>query len=327
MTATLPPAEPSVVTVAGRRSARSYATVSVFGVATVCLVAVGSMSTGFLSLSNFQAIIQAASITGIAAIGISFITISGNAVSVSTEATALVASYIFADLVVRDVNPWLVAVIGIAAGLGIGVVQGLIVAVGCNPIITTLAASGLLIGLVYWATNARATTIHQHAARTLGGSRIAGVSSQTIVFVVLAVVATLVLVKHRWGRAVLLMGSNRLAAEASGIRFGPLTVAVFGIAGSAAALAGILETSQFLQATTQTFTTLTFAAVAAVFVGGVGVTGGRGTPAGAALGAVFIALLTSVMQFRNYSLGVQSLAIGALIGAVLALQALVRGNG
>jgi ribose transport system permease protein len=324
MTELLPRTEKGTEKALWWRPAKSYATALVFGVATVGLIALGATNTGFVSLSNFQNIIQAASITGIAAIGVSFITISGNAVSVSTGPIAVVTSYIFAENATNGANPWLVAGLAIAGGLAIGLAQGIIVAIGCNPIITTLAAAGLLTGVIDWATNGATITIHEAAASTLGSSRFAGVSSQTVVFVGLAVVATVVLVKHRWGRAAVLMGANRRTAEASGVRFGRMTVAVFGIAGATAALAAVLQTSQFGQAATTNFSGLTFAAVAAVFVGGVQVTGGRGAPVGAALGAVFIALLTSVMQFFNYSLGIQSLFIGILIAVVLGLQALLK---
>lgn len=289
-------------------------------VVVVALVVAGLRTPHFFTWDNAQTILRAAAIVGIAAVGMSFVTITGNFISLATGGTAVLAAVVFGLLSQHGmpVVPTVLCTLAVAAVLG--GVQGVFVGLGFNPIITTLGAGGILMGVASWMTNLHSVVIHDSAALSIGRSAVAGVPSATIVFVALAVIGTIFRLKHRYGRLMALVGTSKPAAEATGLRPARVAIVAFGLASLCAALASVLQTSQFGQANTQSFPSLTFDVIAAVLVGGIPVAGGRGTPAGAALGAVVIALISNIMLLHGYSFGTRTFVQGVLVAVAIAVS-------
>jgi simple sugar transport system permease protein/ribose transport system permease protein len=136
-------------------------------------------------------------------------------------------------------------------------------------------------------------------------------------FVILVVVTMIVLSKTTFGRRVMLMGTNRHAARASGLRVSSATVVAFMIASAGAAVCGIFLVSQVSQAKTTNFDGFTIDTVAAVLVGGTAIQGGEGSTLRTALGAVFIALLQNYMLISSFSYGVRLAVEGAVVGVAV----------
>jgi simple sugar transport system permease protein/ribose transport system permease protein len=285
----------------------------VTGLVFVLLIAGGISESAFLTVDNMLTVIRAASITGIVAIGMTFITLSGNFVSLSVEQTAIISAILFA-LALRADWPWPVAVVVVLlAAAATGILQGGIVALGMNPIVTTLGAGAALFGLANVIVSNKTIQNGTRSAEWIGRARPLGIPTQSIAFVLLAVVGTIVLAKTRFGREVALTGANRAAAKASGINLVKVTIAAFTISAATAGLAGIFVVAQIGQAKTTMFSNLTIDAVAAVLVGGTAIQGGEGSPARTALGAVFIALLLDFMLIRGDEFGVRHLVQGVVV--------------
>ncbi len=100
-------------------------------------------TTGFLTWSNFKAILTAAAFTGIIAVGLTVIVLSGNLFSLALGETAAVSAMFF--LYALRIDLGVAIVLTLLLGLAIGAVQGFAVgAWGANPIIVTIGAAGLL---------------------------------------------------------------------------------------------------------------------------------------------------------------------------------------
>jgi simple sugar transport system permease protein/ribose transport system permease protein len=129
----------------------------------------------------------------------------------------------------------------------------------------------------------------------------------------------IVLAKTRYGRETQLVGANREAARASGLRVGFTIAMAFVISAVMAGVCGIIVASQFGQGTTNQFPGFNIDVIAAVLVGGTAVQGGDGSALRTAVGALSIALLQNLMVLRDYSFGVRTLVVGAavLVGAVI----------
>lgn len=305
-------------------SRRQQVTAIAVGLVVVGLLVVGFRTPGFLTASNGIAIVRAASITGIAAVGISFVTAAGNLVPLSTQGMATMASVIYAMLVVRSVHWTLAVLVVLVLVAALGLLEGSIVSLGVNPIVTTLASGAALAGFAAVLTGLQTIHLRVEAAHWMGRARFLGIPSQSVVFVLLATATTILFLRTRFGRELRLVGSNRLTAAASGLRPRLVATVTFGVAAVAAGLAGLLHTAQMGQANAVQFGTLTFNAIAAVLVGGVAIEGGRGTPAGAAVGAIFISLLGNLMFLRGSSVGVQLSVQGFVV--VIAVVLLMRRN-
>ena len=280
------------------------------------LILIGGATTpGFLTLDNFLIVIRAASITGIVALGMSYITISGNLFALSAEELAVLSACVFAWLMRAhyDLAACLVLTL-LFAGFA-GGIQGAITARGTDPIITTLAFGALFRGLASVVSNNKSILLETDAAQWLGTGRPLGIPTQSWVFVILTFVAWFVLRRARFGRELLLIGANRQAAMAAGLSVGQASLVAMTLFGLCCGIVGILAASQFGLAVANLFTGLNIDVIAAVLVGGISLRGGQGTPLQAALGAIFIALLQNYMLLHSFTSGERMLVVGCLVAA------------
>lgn len=295
-------------------SVRPWVIPVIVGVAVAGLLLIGWATTPtFVTLQNVQFIIRAAAIIGIVAVAMTFVTISGNFFSLSVGETASFTAIAFSWMVQQEWGVGVAIVLTLLLALLIGVTQGLIVAAGANPIITTLGAGAALFGLAAILTDNKTVRTLTHSAEWLGQGRPLGIPNQTWAFIALTVIAGIVLLKTPFGRRVTLVGANPSAATAAGIRRATVVVAVFAIAAAGASIAGIFTAAQLGQGVTDQFPELNINTIAAVLVGGAALAGGEGSMFRTALGALFIAALNNLMVIRGYSFGVRTMLVGAAV--------------
>ncbi len=293
----------------------------------------GAVNTdGFLEADNLLSIVRTAAFIGIFAVGLTFVTISGNFFLLSLEETAGLSAILFAYMLIAGWGLPL-SLLGtlVAAGL-LGAVQGAIVGRGGNPIIVTLGAAGIIFGFASWVSNNAVIIIERpHPAEWLGTGQFLDVPNVTWAFVIVAIVAELVLQFTAFGRSTYLIGASKDAARASG--FSPFwkAVQVFAISSAAAALVGILFASQLSQAQVSLFSagfgssgSLTISAIAAVMVGGTAIFGGRGAVWRTTLGAIFIAMVERMMVLRGFESGPRILFVGLAVVLSVSLYAYVQ---
>ena len=308
------------------RSTRSRGDLLVPIVSAIGLVALfvfGATATpGFLGLDNLLNIVRAAAIIGTVALGMTFITISGNFFSLSVAETAAFAAVAFAGLMRADVPIGVTIAVVLLLAIAIGVAQGAFVGRGANPIITTLGAGAVLFGLTAVITDNRTINIGSDVAEWLGRGRPIGIPNQTWLFIGLAIVGTIILSRTRLGRQIYLVGANKAAARASGLAIVAATLFAFAASAVTAALAGIMTAAQFSQGSTTQFASLTIPVVAAVLVGGTPVAGGQGSMVRTMLGAIFIALLENIMLLRGIETGWRLLLTGSIVAIAVSLYAL-----
>jgi ribose transport system permease protein len=284
--------------------------------ATGLLILIGGATTpGFLTLDNLLIVIRAASITGIVALGMSYITISGNLFALSAEELAVLSACVFAWLMRAHYDLAAGLVLTLVFAGSAGGIQGAIIARGADPIITTLAFGALFRGLASLVSNNKNILLGTDAAQWLGTGRPLGIPTQSWVFVILTIVAWFVLQRTRFGRQLLLIGANRQAAMATGFQVGQASFVALTLFGLCCGMAGISAASQFGLAVANLFTGLNVDVIAAVLVGGISLRGGQGTPLQAALGAIFIALLQNYMLLHSFTSGQRMLVVGCLVAA------------
>ncbi|MBI4259923.1 MAG: ABC transporter permease [Actinobacteria bacterium] len=282
--------------------------------AVAALLVIGWITTPkFVTVNNALIIVRSASIIGIVALGMTFVTISGNYFSLSVGETASFSAIVFSFAISQDWGVAAAVGVTLAFAFTVGVLQGLVVAAGANPIITTLAAGATLFGLAAVVTDNKTVRVGSDAASWLGRGRPFGIPNQTYAFVVLTVIAAVALAKTPFGRKVTLAGANAAAAAAVGIRRGTVAVVVFALASLGAGLAGMFTAAQVGQGITQQVPELNINAIAAVLVGGAAISGGEGSMFRTALGAVFIAGLDNLMVLRGYSYGFRVLLVGLAV--------------
>lgn len=282
--------------------------------AIVLLLIVGGLTTpSFLTFDNLMVVVRAASIIGIVALGMSYITISGNLFALSAEELAILSACVFAFLMRAEYGLVTSLVLTLLFAAACGAIQGKVISLGADPIITTLAFGALFRGVASLVTNNKNILLNTKAAEWLGTGRPLGIPTQSWAFVFLTIIAWFVLQKTRFGRQLVLIGANRQAAAASGLRVGNASLLAVTLFGICCGIAGISAASQFGLAVANLFVGLNIDVVAAVLVGGIALRGGQGSPIQAALGAIFIALLQNFMLLHSFTSGQRMLVVGLLV--------------
>jgi ribose transport system permease protein len=271
-------------------------------------------ASAFLTTANIRALVYQASITGIVAVCATGLTLSGNFFSIALGQTAVLCSVMF-GIVLRaggGVGPALLVAAGIAAGLGL--VQGGLVAIGANPLVTTLGASAALSGIAGLASGPTSISIPANSVVTwLGSAQPLGLPSETWAFLAVLVIMSVIVHGTRLGRAIRLSGSNRATALASGVPVRRVTITVFVLASVGAAISGIFGASLFHLASLSDFPNLDFNVVAAVLVGGTAVGGGIGSPLRSALAAVGVSVVGNYLLLRGWAVGTRDALLGVVV--------------
>lgn len=278
------------------------------------LIALGGwFNPAFLTPENGLVILRAAAMSGIVAMGATFITLSGRFFSLALGQSAMFAGVMLAVLMSYGAPLAVALLLTLLVVIALGALQGIIISMGANPIITTLGAGALMAGLAGLATGGKNVPIDSEVVAWIGNARILGVPTQTIFFLISVAVSWWVINKTRLGAETVLIGANRATAQASGISVARVTITVFVIAAFAAAVMGIFEAAQFNKARVMGFGSIDFDVVAAVLISGTAIQGGRGSPLQTAIGAVFIATLQNFMLLLAWSQGVRTMITGAFI--------------
>lgn len=296
------------------RSARGFFT-GLAALGLVVLVVLALTTDRFLTVENIKAILSSASIVGIMALGLTFITLIGSLVSLAIAATAVMGAMVF--LVELNLGLVPALAIAIAAGAAVTALQGLIIgAWGANPVILTIGAGFLLSGITTKASGGVIVQPTGGGWSTLNSTPL-GVPLGVYVMVALALVLQFVLKRTVLGRRVTLIGENRDAARAAGMRIPRITAIAFAIAGASFALGGAFLGAFNKGASAQLEGTATFDVIAAVLVGGTLISGGRGSALRTLAGAIVIATISDLLLLRGFDTGAQILLKGVLVVVVV----------
>ncbi|HET7714689.1 MAG TPA: ABC transporter permease [Bauldia sp.] len=302
------------------------ATAAIVAIAAAVILVAVFVTPKFLTVDNIRAILRNAAIVGIVAVGMTPVTLSGNFVSLGITQSAMLAMVTFVALLGAGWGQVPAVVVVLILLIAVGVLQGVIIAAGLNPVITTLAAGAIIFGVVSELSGGGIVRAGDNAV-SWGAATIAGVPLEVLIFLVFTALVTLVMQRTVAGRETILIGANRATAEISGISFTRVTILAFAIFSIGLALAGILNGAAFGQATAVSFPGLTVDVIAAVLVGGTAIQGGRGSPIRSAGGAILIAVISNMMVLNDFSTGGRLAVQGGVVVAIVVLLDLLWKRG
>lgn len=286
----------------------------------------------FLTVFNLKTIVRDAALVGIMAIGLTFVTLSGNFFLLSLKETAALSIIAFATSMSAGYGFEISFLFTMVIAILTGSAQGVLIGLGGNPIVVTLGAAGLLYGLgAYWSDNLVVSFRRPHGAEWLGTGSFLGLPNITIAFIFIAIVAELTLRFTNFGRQVYLIGANRAAGRATGHENFGMAIKTCVIASVCAAFVAIAFSAQVSSAQVNYFSSefgssgdMTIMVIATVMVGGNSIMGGYGSTIRSSLGAVFISSVDNMMVLHGFNSGPRVLAVGLMIVFSIMVFALVR---
>lgn len=277
----------------------------------IALCAVFSVATdSFLTIGNITDVVRTNTINGLLAVGLTYVILAGG-IDLSVDATVCLAGLVAGYL---SPTPILAVIVGVAIGMLIGTFNGLVLEKsGVQPFIFTLAMSRLVRGIVLAITKGKNYYTIDSSFTAIARSKILGIPTLIIMFVLIIVVTFFALSRARYGRYVYAVGSNEEAARLSGIRTHRIKVSTYLIAGALAGLAGVLLTARLAGAETNAADGWSLDAVSAVIIGGTSMRGGRGGILNTLLGIFIIAVLNNGMTLLGVPTNYNQLVKGLLM--------------
>lgn len=271
----------------------------------------------FLSLGNVVNLVGDLTLAGIVAIPATFLMMSGH-VDLSVGATAAFTGVVLA-IAMPSVGT--VAAIALAAGTGlvIGILNGSLITVGrVNHVATTFATMALVRGLAYILPGGLATVISGFGA--LGNAPSFWVIGwPTLIFAVLAVLAGL-LSRSGTGRRGREIGLLPRAHRLDGHSERRWVMGLYVVSALAAALVGLIRTSQLGAGLPTASIGLELTVVTAVLLGGGHLPGGRGSIQGTLLAVLLMTVVENGLSLANVTAYANQVLVAALLVVALVID-------
>lgn len=217
-------------------------------------------------------------------------------------------------------TPWLVA-IGLATGLACGVFNGFLVTrLGLPSIVVTIGTMSFFRGISFIILGDKAYKGYPESFWYFGQGYVWWVVSfEFVLFLLFAAVYYVLLHRTNFGRQIIVIGNNPVAARFSGVRVERVKFILFCLTGVMSGIASVLLTSRLASTRPSIALGWELEVVTMVVLGGVSILGGSGTIHGVVLAGFIMGLVTFGLGLLNVPGIVMSIFIGALLIFVIAL--------
>jgi len=288
----------------------------------ILFVVLAISSSSFATKPNLLNILdQQSAILIIAAAGTLVLVAGGIDLSVG-------AIYSFAGVVsahyALETNPVVAILIGVGAGLLIGLANGVITTVfRINALIATLAMSFIVSGCASLVTKGNLLVLFDKPGfGKLARTEYFTVKTSIWLMIVFVVAIGTLLACTTAGRYMYAAGGNAQAARLAGIRVNRVRILAFVLSGGAAGLAGVIDTSRVLSAQASSGDTgLAFTVLAGIVVGGTSILGGVGAVWRTVFGVLFIALIGNGYILLGLDPLYEQITMGVILLAAVGLDA------
>jgi galactofuranose transport system permease protein len=287
----------------------------------------------FGTLRVFVNLLNDSAFVGIAAVGESFVILSGG-IDLSVGSMVAFVGIFIARVLQAGCNPFL----AMGMAVGIGAVSGALM--GCliyffelPPFLVTLAGLFCLRGLGFVINPESIGIDHPFYGQVLPQLSIllapkAVLPFTAMCFLACVAIGTLLASFTRFGRNVYAIGSNENSARLMGLPIGRTKIMTYALAGAFSALGGVVATFYMQSGNPASFVGLELDAIASVVIGGTLLTGGVGFIPGTLMGVLILGLIQQIIIFNGtLNSWWTKIVIGALLLVFIVLQKLISRRG
>ena len=291
------------------------------------------LSPYFLTFDNAKTILLSTCVTGILAIGITFVIITGAFdLSIGTGMTfcAVIMGVAISKL---GLPVWLGLLILIATGVLVGIINGTLIAkFNIPPFVATMGTMMATRGLSLVITGAfpiyftEDPIIIKITTGSILGNIIPGfnIPNGVLVLAFAAIIASVLLNNTILGRYNFAIGSNEEAIRLSGVNTKKWKIIIFALCGAFSALAGLIMVGRINSVQPALGVGYEMDAIAAVVIGGTSLRGGEGSISGSIIGAFVMQVLLNGLRVMGVSNEWQTVASGVVLVFAVYLDQLRR---
>ncbi len=278
----------------------------------ICIV-LSVLTPMFFTVDNLMNILRAASLTAITGIGMVLVILVGE---VDLSVGSLIAVVGVAGVAVLNATgSFFIAMLAVlVTGAVVGLFNGALVVYGnINSLIATLGTMAVLRGIAMVTTQARSISAVMADFSEFGAGYWGPFPKPLIIAAVLFAIFSYILNNTGLGRYVYAVGGNTNAARLAGIPVNRIKMLTFICVGILAALTGFIIASRMSSGQPSAGLSWEFQVIAAVILGGVSLTGGKGTLFGAIIGILILSVLQNGLILLDVSSFYHDIVRGAVI--------------
>ena len=287
-------------------------------------VVFATITPQFLSVPNLINVALSIAITGILAVGMTMVILTGG-IDLSVGSVVALAGVVAAKLAASGGGGGVAlgVVVAVAIGVGVGLFDGLVIAhFRVPPFVTTLAMLTICRGLAFVISGGRSIGDLPAGFNFVGRESLLGLPLPVILMALVFAGGWFLLRRTVIGRYIYAVGGNRRATFFAGVNTRRVIVLTYVLNGLLVGLAGFVLASRLGAGVPNSGIQYELDVIAAVVVGGTSLTGGQGSVVGTFWGAVFIGVLNNGLNLFGVDPYMQKIALGVvLLLAVFADQA------
>ena len=290
------------------------------------MIVIASLSSPyFLTAYNLKAVIRSLAFVSIVAIGQGCLLLLGE-IDLSVGSIAGLCGVIGGILMVNvGINPYLSLILCLLLGAILGMLNGLItVHLKLSSLIVTIGTAGIYKGINLVMSEGRAITDIPKEIYFLGQGYLFNIPLPFIIMLIVLVLIVFLTKYTPFGRYMYAVGNSKEASWILGIKVNFIRITTFMITGLLAALAGMIMVARLGSSQPAIGELWVLNSIAAAVIGGVALTGGIGSPAGALVGATIIGVIENIIVLYGVSVYWQTAVSGVIIVGAVALDSISR---
>jgi ribose transport system permease protein len=282
------------------------------------------------SVPALKNVVVRSSIDGLLAVGLTVVIIAGQ-LDLSVGSTLALSGVVALGLQ-GDIGAWPAAIVGVLAGVGVGIINGLLVTRGgINSFIATLATMIAIRGVAFTLSDSQPirgadAAFGPSVDRAIFGPLVnqlgTFITPRVVIFLGALLIANFVLKRVRTGRNVYALGGNVEAARLSGIDVDRYTMGAFVFSGFMAGLAGVVLGLSLNTGSPIVGSNSVLTVIAAVVIGGASLSGGTGSMLKTLAGVLLLGLVNTSMNMNSVEIYVQFIVTGVILVTVILIDSL-----
>ncbi len=287
-----------------------------------------SITPAFIRRLNIINILNNNATLGIMAMGMMVVIVTGN-IDVSIGAQYAVSGMVVALFVkATGGNQVLPAILlGMVTGMILGLLNGILIAkLNIPAIVVTLGTLNIMRGVLNLITSGNWVDGLGGAFGKFANIRLLGYPLAVHIWIVIVVLTALLLYGTRWGRDILSVGGNKMAAQRLGISQTKAYLFSFAFSGALAGLAAAIAASKLKIAQPSNGTGYEMQLIAACVIGGTQFAGGIASVLGTFLGVLLLGMVDNALVLAKVPVYWQELVTGVIIILAVVSGALHRGG-
>lgn len=284
------------------------------------------LSPYFLSLKNFLNIGTYAAIVGVMGAGVTVAMLMAN-IDLSQYSVLTLASMVATILMQKGASVFVAIIAALAVGVVCGIINGTLIAwLKISGIITTMGTMQIFRGVAYLMTNGKTVMVLNKNYDVIGRGYLFKTIPVAILIMIFVFAIIFYILKYTsFGRKVFAVGGNESSCYLSGIKVPMIKFNAMIISSTCAAVAGLITSSQVGAAVASTGVGAEMGVLAAVILGGISLTGGRGKISGTVIGIFILAIIQNGMTLLSIASFYQMIINGSILIIAVFIDVLRRG--